>query len=102
MATKLYVGNLPFKAGDEDLRSLFEQAGTVQSINIIRDKVSGQSRGFGFVEMATPEEAQRAIEMLNGRNIDNRERVVNEARPQTPRSGGRRSGGGGGDYGRER
>jgi cold-inducible RNA-binding protein len=97
MATKLYIGNLPFKAREEDLQSLFQQAGTVASVNIIRDKISGQSRGFGFVEMASEDEAQKAIEMLNGHSMENREIVVNEARPQTPRAP--RPGGGGG-YGR--
>ena len=100
MATKLYVGNLPFKVREEELTALFQEAGAVESVNIIRDKFSGQSRGFGFVEMASPEEAQKAIEMLNGRSLENREIIVNEARPQAPRSGGRppRSGGGGGGY----
>jgi RNA recognition motif-containing protein len=102
MATKLYVGNLPFKVREEDLTSLFQQAGTVESVNIIRDKFSGQSRGFGFVEMATPEDAQKAIEMFNGHSMENREIVVNEARPQAPRSArpSRPGGGGAGGYGR--
>jgi len=94
MATKLYVGNLPFKVREEELQSLFQQAGTVASVNIIRDKVSGQSRGFGFVEMSSPEEAEKAIEMFNGHSMENRAIVVNEARPQTPRP--QRSGGRGG------
>jgi cold-inducible RNA-binding protein len=97
MSTKLYVGNLPFKAREEDLLPLFQQAGEVQTINIIRDKFSGRSRGFGFVEMNSPEAAQRAIEMLNGHNLDQREMVVNEARPQAPRQP--RPGGGAGRYG---
>ena|SRR5262249_36780242 len=91
MATKLYVGNLPFKVREEDLQSLFQQAGAVQSVNIIRDRISGQSRGFGFVEMTSDDEAQRAIQMFNGHSMENREIIVNEARPQTsrpPRSGG--------------
>jgi RNA recognition motif-containing protein len=102
MATKLYVGNLPFKVREEDLTSLFQQAGTVESVNIIRDKFSGQSRGFGFVEMATPEDAQKAIKMFNGHSMENREIVVNEARPQAPRSArpSRPGGGGAGGYGR--
>jgi len=100
MATKLYVGNLPFKIREEELTALFQEAGAVESVNIIRDKFSGQSRGFGFVEMASSEDAQKAIEMLNGRSLENREIIVNEARPQAPRTGGRppRSGGGGGGY----
>jgi RNA recognition motif-containing protein len=100
MATKLYVGNLPFKAEEEELRTLFQQAGTVESVNIIRDKMSGQSRGFGFVEMATAEDAQKAIEMFNGHNLDNRPITVNEARPQTSRPGRGSGPGGGGGYGR--
>jgi len=104
MATKLYVGNLPFKIREEELTALFQEAGAVESVNIIRDKFSGQSRGFGFVEMASSEDAQKAIEMLNGRSLENREIIVNEARPQAPRSGGRppRSGGGGGYRSRDR
>ncbi|MFQ5665386.1 MAG: RNA recognition motif domain-containing protein [Candidatus Binatia bacterium] len=97
MATKLYVGNLPFKTSEDELRSLFQEAGTVASVNIIRDKFSGQSRGFGFVEMNSSEEAQKAIEMFNGHSLDNRAILVNEARPQTPRAS--RPGGG---YGRNR
>jgi len=96
MATKLYIGNLPFKVREEDLRTLFQQAGTVESVNIIRDKMSGQSRGFGFIEMATAEEAQKAIEMFNGHSLDNRQLTVNEARPQAarpPRGSGSRGGG---------
>ncbi len=97
MATKLYIGNLPFKAQEEELRTLFQQAGTVESVNIIRDKMSGQSRGFGFIEMATAEEAQKAIEMFNHHSLDNRQLTVNEARPpaaRPPRSDGPRGGGG--------
>ena len=93
MAARLYVGNLPFKVREEDLQALFEQAGTVTSVNIIRDKFSGQSRGFGFVEMASADEADKAIAMLNGHNLENRQIIVNEARPPTPRPP--RSGGGG-------
>jgi cold-inducible RNA-binding protein len=102
MATKLYVGNLPFKIREEDLQALFQQAGAVETVNIIRDKFSGQSRGFGFVEMASPDDAHKAIEMFNGHSMDNREIIVNEARPQvprTPRPGGG-GGGGRGGYGR--
>jgi cold-inducible RNA-binding protein len=106
MATKLYVGNLPFKIREEDLQSLFQQAGAVESVNIIRDKFSGQSRGFGFVEMTSPEDAEKAIQTFNGHSMDNREIVVNEARPQAPRAprpgggGGGGGGGGRGGYGR--
>lgn len=100
MATKLYVGNLPFKVREEDLMSLFQQAGTVESVNIIRDKFSGQSRGFGFVEMASQEEAQKAIDTLNGHSLENREIIVNEARPQAPRTSRPSRPGGGGGPGR--
>jgi RNA recognition motif-containing protein len=102
MATKLYVGNLPFKVREEDLMALFQEAGAVETVNIIRDKFSGQSRGFGFVEMTSAEDAQKAIQMLNGRSIENREIIVNEARPQAPRTPRppRPGGGGGGGYGR--
>lgn len=101
MSTKLYVGNLPFKLREEDLLPLFQQAGTVQAVNIIRDKFSGQSRGFGFVEMGSDDDAQKAIEMFNGHSLDQRQLIVNEARPQTPRPSrgpgqGNRSGPGGG------
>jgi cold-inducible RNA-binding protein len=102
MATKLYVGNLPFKVREEDLQTMFQQAGAVESVNIIRDKFSGQSRGFGFVEMSSPEDAEKAIQMFNGQSMENREIVVNEARPQAarpPRSGGGGGGGGGGGRG---
>ncbi len=85
MATKLYVGNLPFKTSEDELRALFEEAGEVQAVNIIRDKFSGQSRGFAFVEMENDEGAQKAIASLNGHQLEQRELVVNEARPQAPR-----------------
>ncbi len=103
MSTKLYVGNLPFKIREDDLLALFQQAGAVQAVNVIRDKFSGQSRGFGFVEMASSDEAQKAIEMFNGHSLDQRQIVVNEARPQTPRgprSPGHGNRGPGGGYGR--
>jgi len=108
MAAKLFVGNLSYQATEEDLRELFQQAGTVESVRIITDQFTGRPRGFGFVEMATKEEAERAIEQLNGRLFRDRNLVVNEARPQpnrTPGGGrGRREGGGpgggGGGWGR--
>lgn len=93
MATRLYVGNLPFKTSEEDLQTLFEPAGAVQSTAVIRDKFTGKSRGFGFVEMATQEGATKAVEMFNGRDLDGRAIVVNEAKPQQargPRGGGDR------------
>ena len=105
MATKLFVGNLSFNATPADLETLFGQAGVVSSVNIISDKFSGQSRGFGFVEMGSNQEAQTAIERFNGYELQGRALTVNEAKPQAPRSGGGRSfgGGGGGERGgRER
>jgi RNA recognition motif-containing protein len=90
MGTNLYVGNLPFSVGDDQLAQLFQEAGTVTAARVITDKFSGQSRGFGFVEMATDAEAQRAISMLNGRTLEDRALTVNEARPRT--EGGSRGG----------
>src|SRR5882762_100905 len=82
MAAKLFVGNLSFQATEEDLRELFAQAGTVETVRIITDQFTGRPRGFGFVEMATKEEATKAVEMLNGRLFRDRNLVVDEARPQ--------------------
>lgn len=96
MATKLYVGNLSFKTTGDDLREHFSQAGTVESASIIEDRETGRSRGFGFVEMATAEEAAAAIEKFNGKELDGRSLTVNEAKPKTDRGGG---GGGRGGYG---
>ena len=93
MSKNIYVGNLSFQATEEDLRELFAQAGTVETVRIITDQFTGRPRGFGFVEMATKEEAQKAVEMLNGRLFRDRNLVVDEARPQPQR------GGGGGDRG---
>ena len=90
MPAKLFVGNLSFQATEEDLRELFQQAGTVESVRIVTDQFTGRPRGFGFVEMATKEELAKAIEMLNGRLFRDRNLVVDEARPQPQRSGGRR------------
>lgn len=87
MAKKLYVGNLSYSTNDDSLRETFAQAGNVESANVIMDRMSGRSRGFGFVEMATDEEAAAAIEMFNGKEVDGRELTVNEARPMTPRGG---------------
>src|SRR5215210_3717762 len=104
MATKLYVGNLSFKTTGDDLRQHFSQAGTVESASIIEDRETGRSRGFGFVEMATPEEAAAAIEKFNGKEVDGRALTVNEAKPKTDRGGGGGRGGygGGGGGGRDR
>lgn len=92
MGRKLYVGNLPYSASQESLQDTFGQCGTVESVNLITDRDSGQSKGFGFVEMSSESEAQKAIQELNGREIDGREIKVNEAKPKAPRGGG---GGGG-------
>src|SRR6266576_1726213 len=88
MSAKLFVGNLSFQATEEDLRELFAQAGTVETVRIITDQFTGRPRGFGFVEMATKEEATKAIEMLNGRLFRDRNLVVDEARPQPQRGSG--------------
>jgi len=87
MNLKLYVGNLPFGASEEDLRKLFSEAGTVQSIKIVTDSYSGRSRGFGFVEMTSQEMAQKAISLVNGKTIMDRTLVVSEAKPQKKRGG---------------
>ena len=96
MSTKLYVGSLPYSTTEQQLHDLFAQYGSVQSAKVITDRYTGQSRGFGFVEMATGEEAQKAIAALNGSNLGGRTLVVNEARPQEKRPFGG-GGGGGGD-----
>src|SRR5919199_267369 len=93
MATKLYVGNLSFKTTSDDLREHFSQAGEVESASVIEDRETGRSRGFGFVEMATPEGAAAAIEQFNGKDLQGRNLTVNEARPRQDRGG---SGGRGG------
>lgn len=96
MAKKLYVGNLPYSATEDSLREFFSQAGTVESAAIITDKMSGRSKGFGFVEMSADEEAQAAIDTLNGKDMDGRAITVNEARPKEdrPQGGFNRSRGG--------
>ena len=96
MATKLYVGNLSFNTTNQDLNDLFGEVGTVESANVVEDRDTGRSRGFGFVEMSSKEEAEKAIAELNGKEVDGRELKVNEAKPQENRSGG---GGGRGGYG---
>jgi RNA recognition motif-containing protein len=100
MSTKLYVGNLLYELTDDQLRDLFAQAGTVVSAAVIRYHDSGRSKGFGFVEMSTPEEAQAAIDMFNNQDHQGRRLVVAEARPPKPREegGDRRRGGGRGDH----
>lgn len=89
MSSKLYVGSLPYSTTDEQLTDLFSQYGSVTSARVITDKYTGQSRGFGFVEMATNEEAQRAIEALNGTKLEHRTIVVNEAKPLEKRASSR-------------
>jgi RNA recognition motif-containing protein len=96
MNTKLYVGNLPYETTEADLQTLFEAAGQVSSVNIMRDRATGQARGFAFVEMKDAEGAQRAIAELNRHQLGGRSLTVNEAKPMAPRSGG---GGGGGGFG---
>jgi RNA recognition motif-containing protein len=99
MTTKIYVGNLPFSTTDDRLREAFEQFGEVASASVVMDRDTGRSRGFGFVEMTNAEEAQNAINGMNGQAIDGRSVTVNEARPREERAGGgggfRRGGGGG-------
>ena len=86
MGRKLYVGNLPYSIDDDSLMDLFSQVGPVESVKVITDRFSGRSKGFGFVEMATDEKAQEAISQLNGKSIEGRALIVNEARLQQPRS----------------
>jgi RNA recognition motif-containing protein len=99
MATKLYVGNLPFQTTSDELKDHFAQAGSVESASVVEDRMTGRSRGFGFVEMATPEEAAAAIEQLNGKDFGGRNLTVNEARPRTDRGPGGGGYGGGGNRG---
>jgi len=89
MSTRLYVGNISFKATEDDVRDLFSQSGEVVSVKLIKDAATGRLRGFGFVEMASKEEAQKAISVLNGNNFMDRSIVVNEAKPQEGQDRGR-------------
>lgn len=98
MATKLYVGNLSYSTTEDDLRALFEEVGAVASCDVILDRFTSKSRGFAFVEMATPEDARNAIEQCHNREFQGRNLVVNEARPREERAP-RDFGGGGGDPG---
>lgn len=103
MGKKLYVGSLPYSTTDDQLKQHFSQAGNVDSATVITDKFSGRSKGFGFVEMTTDEEAQKAVEMFNGQDMGGRNIVVSEARPmapRAPRAGGFNRGGGRGFGGR--
>ncbi len=95
MAKKLYIGNLAYRVTEKELEELFAKAGRVESVKIITDSYTGQSRGFGFVEMSSPEEAEKAISMFNKYTLANREIIVNEARPKPMTRGG----GGGGPRG---
>jgi RNA recognition motif-containing protein len=95
MESKLYVGNLPYSTTEDELRSMFSQAGTVSSVALIKDRDTGQSKGFAFVEMSNQVEAEKAISMFNGRSMGQREMKVSLARPRDDRGGG----GGGGGYG---
>lgn len=96
---RIYVGNLPFSTGEDELRAAFEPHGAVMSAAVIMDRDTGRSRGFGFVEMSD-EDGRKAIEDMNGKDLDGRSLVVNEARERQPRSGGGGGyGGGGGGYG---
>ena len=103
MAAKLFVGSLSYNVTDQMLSDAFAQAGTVVSAKVIMDRMTGRSKGFGFVEMSSDEEAKKAMEMLNGKELDGRPLAVNEARPMEPRTGGgggyQGGGGGGRGYG---
>ena len=100
MSTKLFVGNLAFQTTSEDLQELFAQAGTVESASVVEDRMTGRSRGFAFVEMATKEEAEAAIAQFNGKEVGGRALNVNEAKPRENRGGG--GGGGRGGFGGNR
>ncbi len=105
MNKKLYVGSLPYNITEQELRDVFAPFGAIESVRIISDKFSGRSKGFGFVEMATEEEAQKAIDGMNGKEVGGRSLTVSEARPEqprAPRSGGFGGGGGYGDRGSRR
>ena len=99
MGSKLYVGGLPYSVTGDRLQEIFSEHGTVESASVISDKFTGQSRGFGFVEMSSGAEAQKAIESLNGTQLDGRTLTVNEAKPMAKREGFGGGGGGGGNRG---
>ena len=96
MGRKLYVGNLPYSANDSVLKSKFEEVGTVDSSKVITDRDTGRSKGFGFIEMSTDEEAEEAISKFHGTDFDGRAMTVSEAKPMVPNDRGPRGGGGGG------
>jgi RNA recognition motif-containing protein len=93
MARKLYVGNLPYETGEQDLEALFGSVGTVERVSVMRDMATGRARGFAFVEMASDEDAQKAIAQLNNHGLGGRNLTVNEARPKPEGSGGYGGGG---------
>lgn len=95
MGKKIYVGNLPYSTDDAELESAFTAFGAVESARVIFDRETGRSKGFGFVEMSSDDEATEAISKLNGSQLSGRQITVSEARPQAPREGGRGGGGGG-------
>ncbi len=101
MSMKLYVGNLSFQTSSEDLQQLFAQAGTVESATVVEDRDTGRSRGFGFVEMSSKEDGEKAIQQFNGTDLNGRNLTVNEARPREDR-GNRGGGGGRGGFGGNR
>lgn len=100
MNTKLYVGNLSFDTTENDLQDAFAAHGTVTEANLMMDRSTGQSRGFAFITMATPEEAKKALDALNGTTLGGRNLTVNEARPREERNGGGQRSGGRGQFGR--
>jgi RNA recognition motif-containing protein len=102
MSTKLYVGNLPYETTESDLRELFESSGPVSAVNLVRDRATGQARGFAFVEMADAEGAERAIRELDKHQYGGRNLTVNEAKPMVPRGSGGSGFGGGGGRGQRR
>ena len=97
--TRLFVGNISYQTLEQDLQDFFSQAGSVTSVNLMFDKFTGKSRGFAFVELASPEEANKAVEMFNGKELQGRALTVNVARPREERGGGDRPRGGGGGGG---
>ena len=104
MSRKLYVGNLPYEVAEAELQALFERAGSVESVTVMRDQMTGRARGFAFVEMGTDEDAQNAITTLNGSQMGGRNLTINEARPKAASGGGggKFGGGGGGNSQRRR
>ena len=101
MGRKLYVGNLPYDTGEQDLQDLFGSVGSVETVSVMRDMATGRARGFAFVEMGTDADAQAAIAKFNEHQLGGRNLTVNEARPRPERSGGYAGGGGGGRSRRE-